>query len=180
MRSLFPDECFQNVDYGNTKIHQLKSAEYNDEGEIVVKNKDAFLLTQWLERGVFAALGEQYLNSMIFSIFFTEPGSGKEILLENYEFKITYNDETSAKINGAPIISKDDVKLQATKFVRSLVEFSNTLDDLPPERWITMSLTVRILCLLLYAHSLLLRISTQRRPPVLMSQNFSRQATTNI
>lgn len=146
MRHLFPEDCFQCVDYGNTKIHQLKSAEYDSNGEVVVKNADAFLLTQWLERGVFDALNREYLNSLVFSIYMKHPQTGADLLLENYDFKMTYKSEAPATMNGVPIISKEDLKLQASKFVRCLVEFSNTLDNLPSERWVTLSLTVSISC----------------------------------
>lgn len=37
-----------------------------------------------------------------------------------------------------PLTSKEGLKAQAKRFVRSLVEFSGTLDELPPSRWITI------------------------------------------
>ena len=146
MRHLFPDDCFQTVDYGNSKIHQLQSAEYDEQGNLSVRNGDAFLLTQWLEKGVFAALTNEYLNTLTFSVFMKHPKTGKDLLLENYEFKITYHNKSSpTTLNGVPLVSKEGIKTQASKFIRSLVEFTNTLDDLPAERWITLSLTVNMM-----------------------------------
>ena len=142
MRSLFPDDCYQEIQYGNSRIHQLQSAEIDDNGETVVRNKDAFLLTQWLERGVFAALTNEYLNAMTFSIFTKHPTTGQDLLLENYEFKICYGGGIAPTLNGVSLHSKEDVKAQASKFIRSLIEFANTLDSLPEERWITLSLGV--------------------------------------
>ena len=126
--------------YGKTEIRQLKSADYDSEGQVRVRNNDAFLLTQWLERGVFDALSQEFLSSMIFSIMMKHPTEGYEIVLENYEFGITFREDHTATVNGVPLISKDDLKNQSTKFVRMLIEFANTLDELPVERWITISL----------------------------------------
>ena len=144
MRSLFPDDCYQEIQYGNSKIHQLQSAEIDDEGETVIRNKDAFLLTQWLERGVFDALAKEYLTAMTFSIFTKHPTTGQDLLLENYEFKLNYGNGAAPVMNDVPLHSKEDVKAQASKFIRSLIEFANTLDSLPEERWITLSLGVSI------------------------------------
>ena len=141
MRDLFPAEMFKSVAYGNTTVHQLLSAEKDSNGETIVLNKDAFLLTQWLEKGVFIALNQEYLRSMTFSIFTKHPQSGIDIPLESYEFRLSYGD--TAGINGVNLSSKEKLKQQASKFVRSLVEFSNTLDDMPTDRWITLSLSVR-------------------------------------
>lgn len=205
LRQMFPEECFRDIEYGNCKLSQLQCAEIDDNGVTVIKvtewnvmwvmvikrcwqDQNAFLLTQWLERGVFAALNHEYLHTMVFSVFTTHPQTGKDVLLENYEFKIGYpreeeqddqqyldDDTTTGKnnnnnrtkpmksarkklsefnstkkgisnnvmtVNNVPIHSKDDVKAQANKFIRELIQFTRTLDELPPNRWITISLTV--------------------------------------
>ena len=52
MRNLFPENCFDTKDYGQTKIRQLKSASLNDsDGKLTIFDDDAFVLTQWLEKG---------------------------------------------------------------------------------------------------------------------------------
>jgi meiosis-specific protein HOP1 len=145
MRHLFPDDCYRQIEYGSSRIHQLHSAEVDDKGNVTVKNKDAFLLTQWLEKGVFAAMTEEYLHSLVFSVFTRHPKTKEDLLLENYEFKVAYTDDPgTVKVNDISLHSKEDVKLQAAKFIRSLIEFTNTLDDLPEDRWITLSITVLV------------------------------------
>jgi hypothetical protein len=143
MRELFPEYCFKRKAYGSAEIHQLQGAQEESDGEISVTNENAFLLTQWLEQGVFEALQEQYLNTMTFSIYCAHPITGKDLLIENYEFKVSYPEgEEPARINNVELTSKDAVKNQAIKFIRSLTQFTQTLDKLPADRWITLSLTV--------------------------------------
>ncbi len=113
-------------------------------GEVSIINEEAFLVTQWLERGVFLALEHEYITSMVFAIFTKDPKSKADILLETYEFRITYpsQDHHFPQINDVDLTSKDAVKNQAVKLIRSLTEFTATLDNLPEERWITMELKV--------------------------------------
>ena len=40
------------------------------------------------------------------------------------------------------LTNKENLKSQATMFIRKLVEFTNTLDVPPPDKWISMVLTV--------------------------------------
>jgi hypothetical protein len=127
IRDLFPKDCFKNKQYG----------------ELTVTHTDAFLLTQWLESGVFAALEDEFLTSLVFAVYTKHPITELDLLIETYEFKISYPDGSGvAKVNDIPLISKDTVKSQAAKFIRSLTEFTSTLDILPEERWITLQLKV--------------------------------------
>lgn len=152
IRDLFPKECFKNKPYGNVEIHQLQGAKKEEDGEIYVTHPNAFLLTQWLEQGVFGALEKEYLSSLIFAIYTCHPVTGQDILLETYEFKTTYQGEgASAKINDVHLCSKDIVKNQAAKFIRSLTEFVGTLDTLPDSCWITLQLKV-IVFIFLHHH----------------------------
>lgn len=105
-------------------------------------NDEAFLITQWLEKGVFAALETEYLSSMTFAIFKRHSTTGVDTLLETYEFKFTYNSGNSIALNGVELHSKEVVKGQAAKLIRSLTEFTSTLCDLPFERWLTIELKV--------------------------------------
>ena len=50
------------------QIHQLDSAAQQPDGTITIHNHEAFMLTQWLERGVFKALEEQYLQVLFFCV----------------------------------------------------------------------------------------------------------------
>lgn len=78
---------------------------------------------------------------MKFAIFTKHPTSGLDLNLENYEFKMSYqNNNEPATVNGVPLVSKEGLKFQAKRFIRSLVEFTNTLDDLPENRWLTIQL----------------------------------------
>lgn len=125
------------------EIHQLQGATREDDGEILVTHPDAFLLTQWLEQGVFQALELEYLSTVTFAIYSSHPITGEDMLLETYEFKVSYQGEQSAKINDVSLVSKEAVKNHAAKFIRSLTEFSGTLDSLPDTCWITLQLKVR-------------------------------------
>jgi meiosis-specific protein HOP1 len=164
MRGLFDDKCFKTIPYGGIDIHQLESAVEDDNGVITKKNNEAFQLTQWytiyiisrynlsnyyilicnkyrLERGVFDSIEKGYVSSMKFAIFTKHPISGLDLNLENYEFKMSYqNNNEPATVNGVPLVSKDGLKFQAKRFIRSLVEFTNTLDSLPDNRWLTIQL----------------------------------------
>ena len=142
VRDIFPRGCFKNKPYGNVDIHQLQGAKKEENGDIIVTHPDAFLLTQWLEQGVFHALEQEYLSSMTFAIYSRHPITKDDILLESYEFKTTYQGEGSAKLNNISLVSKESVKGQAAKFIRSLTEFSGTLDTLPDNCWITLQLKV--------------------------------------
>eukprot|EP01038_Epipyxis_sp_PR26KG_P004772 gene4772-6694_t len=141
MRDLFPTSCYKNQQYGSIEIHQLRGAEKDDIGEVIVNNQEAFLLTQWIEKGIFSALESEYLQSVTFAIFSYHPITNESIVLETYEFKVSYqNQNGSASINGASMFSKESLKQQAGKFIRSLTEFTSTLDELPSDRWITIQL----------------------------------------
>jgi hypothetical protein len=143
MRDLFPRDCFKNKEYGSIEIHQLQGAKREDTGQITVTHQEAFLLTQWLERGVFHALEAEYINAMTFAIYTKHPATGSDLLLETYTFKISYFKNGDAPmINDIALYTKECVKNQAAKFIRSLTEFSGTLDELPENRWLTIQLKV--------------------------------------
>lgn len=89
-------------------VHILQAGDEDSEATeyVTVRNKDAFLLTQWLEKGVFEAIEKGYLGQMKFAIFTKHQKSGLDLLLETYDFKMSY--PTSADplsrttINGKP------------------------------------------------------------------------------
>lgn len=80
---------------------------------------------------------------MIFAIFCKNKETNEDILLETYQFHVNYpiNDNVPMGLNGVAM-TKDTLKKQAVTFIRSLVEFSSTLEVLPDERWLTIKLTV--------------------------------------
>lgn len=128
-----------------THIYTLEPASESGNKEILVKNQDAFNVTQWLERGVFRALEDQYLEQLTFAIFSSHPVTGADQLIETYDFKCTYPSLGSdgrvskPKMNNQSL-DKSALKTQANKFVRSLIEFSSTLEEIPENRWITLEL----------------------------------------
>lgn len=150
MRDIFPKECFKNKDYGTVPIHQLQGAQKEADGTVSITHQDAFLLTQWLEKGVFKALEAEYLHSLTFALYTKHPISGEDLLLEVYEFKLGYQQNSNGgassaacappMVNNVPLHSKETVKNQAGRLIRSLAEFTGTLDSIPEERWITLQL----------------------------------------
>lgn len=142
IRDIFPRDCFKKKEYGSIDIHQLQGGHKDDSGTILVNNYEAFLLTQWLEKGVFSALESEYLSSLTFALYSKHPITKADILLETYEFKVSCPQNEPAKINDVALLSKDSVKTQAALFIRSLTEFASTLDVVPSERWITLQLKV--------------------------------------
>lgn len=153
-RDIFPGSCFKRREYGSEKmsahIYTLEPAVMDGE-DVVVRNQDAFNVTQWLEQGVFKALEDQYLDQLTFAIFTSHPITGDDMLLETYEFKCTYPGISAdgkiikPKMNNQSL-DKQALKSQANKFVRSLIEFSSTLEDIPEERWITIELAYTANC----------------------------------
>jgi hypothetical protein len=108
-----------------------------------------------IEKGVFDALNKEYLSSLTFTIFSKHPINQQDLPLESYEFKVAYADENQpARINGVNLATKDQLKSQASKFVRSLVEFSSTLEELPHDRWITLTISVGSITTFSYFHFL--------------------------
>jgi meiosis-specific protein len=108
---------------------------------LIVKNDDAFLLSQWLEKGVFDALEKSYLKSLTFAVYAKEKDQDEGILLETYQFLVEYGDEKQIKLNGVTM-NRENMKKQAVTFIRCLVEFTGTLDELPDDRYLTMRLAV--------------------------------------
>ena len=120
----------------------LLGAHKDESGTISVDNYEAFLLTQWLEKGVFSALELSYLSALTFAVYSKHPITKEDILLETYEFRVTCPENGPARVNEVDLLSKETVKTQAAMFIRSLTQFASTLDILPSERWITLQLKV--------------------------------------
>ena len=157
-RNLFPLSCFRKREYGNpkgletaTSIHTLEPAHENSSGKVDVVNTDAFKLTQWLEQGVFSALEDQYIKKMTFCILTAHPSTGEDVILETYDFHLNYTTVGSngkkhpVMVNGEKI-TKQTLKAQANKFVRSLIEFSATLDEVPETRFLQIQLEYQSNC----------------------------------
>lgn len=70
VRQLFQEDCFKQLPYGGFNIHQLECASVDENtGELIIRNNEAFTLTQWLERGIFPAIEKGYIDSKNHSSF---------------------------------------------------------------------------------------------------------------
>ncbi len=113
-RNLFPQNCFTEKPYGGPEmpiVHQLESARVDENGQLEILHKDAFLLTQWLEKGVFEALEKKYLKSVTFAII--KGNDIAETLLETYSFSVNYtevNGKLLPSFNGV-IATKDNLRV---------------------------------------------------------------------
>lgn len=92
-----------------------------------------------MEKGVFDALEKSYLKSLTFAVYAKESDESEGILLETYQFLVEYGDEKQIKLNGVTM-NRENMKKQAVTFIRCLVEFAGTLDELPEDRYLTMKL----------------------------------------
>jgi hypothetical protein len=81
----------------------------------------------------------KYLKSLTFAVY-TKDSAGLDVLIETYAFAFEYPTDAPAKINGQDM-DRDNMKKQAVSFIRCLVEFAGTLDELPEDRWLTLKLT---------------------------------------
>lgn len=99
------------------------------------------IIKRWLERGVFDALEQSFLKSMTFAVYATDKTGQEDILLETYQFCVEYTREKKIKLNGLEM-NRETLKKQAVTFIRCLIEFTSTLDELPEDRYLSMKLTV--------------------------------------
>eukprot|EP00750_Incisomonas_marina_P010111 INCI16244.1.p2 GENE.INCI16244.1~~INCI16244.1.p2 ORF type:complete len:346 (-),score=62.88 INCI16244.1:2271-3308(-) len=141
LRALFPEKVFSLKHYAEgVPVHALtpgKEIEGSDELEII--DKEAWMLTRWLEDGVFMALEKQYLKSMTFCIY-TQPNQSKpRTLVESYSYEVEYPEAGKAQVHlaGSSQGSASDrfamgrVRAQAISLMRGLVTMCSTLKPLP-------------------------------------------------
>lgn len=109
----------------------------------------------WLELGVFDALQHKYLEVVLLQVFAgqvdnakggKEAGKQKE-LLECFSFNVSYgSDGAHFQLSGMegvhatsrPQDSKDHIKMNTSDVLRTLVELTNSLRPLPPNRILSM------------------------------------------
>lgn len=58
---------------------------------------DYFNCFQWLEKGVFAALAEEYLKTLTFAVY-TKDSTGSDTLIETYSFSFEYSGNGPSKL----------------------------------------------------------------------------------
>mmetsp|Transcript_6980 Transcript_6980/g.14464 ORF Transcript_6980/g.14464 Transcript_6980/m.14464 type:complete len:151 (-) Transcript_6980:3584-4036(-) len=92
MRNLFPDDCYTDATVGNLQGFKKLRPE----------NDQVAKLIEWIERGVFAALEEKYLSSIVFEIY--EGCTGRDStagqgtpskVVESYTFDVQYPESLS-------------------------------------------------------------------------------------
>ncbi|RUP49271.1 HORMA domain-containing protein [Jimgerdemannia flammicorona] len=161
LRSLFPEENYEDESVGNISLKTLKRG-YSQEAD---------KLLDWLETGIFDALNRHYLRAFILGIHLDPKHPNR--LAECYTFKIAYPDgepqmciERSGEdsqstevwdsadvfsrmrgtggngVEGKPCrtITVGEVKKSVQQLLRRLILLTQTLKPLPDNRFITMKL----------------------------------------
>ncbi|CAM9098815.1 unnamed protein product, partial [Laminaria digitata] len=140
LRNIFPGSCFQERSYAGMRIYQLDAASRDaSTNETVIRNHQAYMLTKWLESGVFEAVERRYLRRMEFIILSPELNNPRE----SYSFELDYPEDEndhSMMFSGTKVTNVESTKGQLIKLIRSLIQFSNTLEELPKERVINIKL----------------------------------------
>ena len=78
---------------------------------------------------------------MTFAVYATGKNGKEDMLLETYQFAVDYTPDKEVKLNGMTM-NRETLKKQAVTFIRCLIEFTSTLEELPDERFLSMKLTV--------------------------------------
>ena len=137
-RALFPPDCFPQKKLSGIAVQHLQCKTKNKlTNKVIVHNEEGALLTSWLEEGVFDALQKRYLKTLQFAV--TNGDDAGDNVLESYHFEFKYPSSETFQVND-DAIDAGKLKAQAQKLMRNLTELSNTLDDLPDARAITMAL----------------------------------------
>ena len=89
LRNMFPHDCFTTKKYvDDLFIQALTPAQEVAGSQPSIRNEEAWMLTRWLEEGVFVALEKQYLKSMTFSVYSGTIES--RTFEESYIYEVTY------------------------------------------------------------------------------------------
>eukprot|EP01080_Neovahlkampfia_damariscottae_P005643 gene5643-9459_t len=132
LRNLFPDESFQQRSLVGIQINSL-----------LPKSKEAQTLIDWMEKGVFDAINKKYLKKLIFGVSKDQKNDFKS-MIESYEFIFEYPedgvilkmDETKSRVAQ----TKEDIKLSIQAMIRTIVTLSQSLNNLPSTRYLSMKL----------------------------------------
>ncbi|CAM9800152.1 unnamed protein product [Ascophyllum nodosum] len=140
LRNIFPNSCFKRRAYAGLHIYQLDASSRDEStNETVIHNEEAYMLTKWLECGVIAAIELKYLRRVEFIIACPELGQP----LESYSFEMDYpenKEDHDMTFNGNKITTLDNIKGHVIQLIRSLMQFSDTLSEVPSERVVNMKL----------------------------------------
>ncbi|CCF56429.1 hypothetical protein KAFR_0B01300 [Kazachstania africana CBS 2517] len=149
LRGLFPDENFIDQRFVPEKVdknYNKQTASHANSIKIKTllrgKSKDADLLLDWLEKGVFQSVKLRYLKMLSLEIFLDEDNPAE--LIENYCFKFDYNfndNSVSMKINDdKDSISLLDSRKMAQQLMRRFIIITQSLDPLPQKKFLNMKL----------------------------------------
>ncbi|XP_058099742.1 meiosis-specific protein ASY1 [Magnolia sinica] len=144
IRGLFPEKYFndKSVPALEMKIKKL-----------MPMDAESRRLIDWMEKGVYDALQKKYLKTLLFCVCEAIEGP----MIEEYSFSFSYsssdNEEVHMNVNrigdkkqGATFkantldITPNQMRSDACKMVRTLVQLMRTLDRMPEERTILMKL----------------------------------------
>mmetsp|Transcript_1335 Transcript_1335/g.3081 ORF Transcript_1335/g.3081 Transcript_1335/m.3081 type:complete len:722 (-) Transcript_1335:726-2891(-) len=135
-REIFPMSCFNTNDFLSFDIYQPVAKTGNSAAA-------AYTFRERVEEGVFKALEDEFLSVLVFAIYTKHPISGKEELLETYEYEFSYSDGSEVVVDA--LISKDAVKEQMTDLILSVTSFLATLNTRevegavkPASRWCSL------------------------------------------
>ncbi|XP_021733912.1 meiosis-specific protein ASY1-like [Chenopodium quinoa] len=145
IRGLFPEKYFndKNVPALEMKIKKL-----------MPMDPESRRLIDWMEKGVYDALQNKYLRTLLFSICEAIDGP----VIEEYAFSFSYPNAQSQEVcmnfnrtgnkkqggsfkcNSTDEVTPNQMKSSACKMIRTLVQLMRTLDKMPEERTILMKL----------------------------------------
>ncbi|XP_021761559.1 meiosis-specific protein ASY1-like [Chenopodium quinoa] len=145
IRGLFPEKYFndKNVPALEMKIKKL-----------MPMDPESRRLIDWMEKGVYDALQNKYLRTLLFSICEAIDGP----IIEEYAFSFSYPNAQSQEVcmnfnrtgnkkqggsfkcNSTDEVTPNQMKSSACKMIRTLVQLMRTLDKMPEERTILMKL----------------------------------------
>lgn len=110
-------------------------------------------LIDWMEKGVYDALQNKYLKTLLFCVCETVDGP----MIEEYSFSFSYSNSDSQEVsmninrsgtkkggsfkcNSTTEITPSQMRSSSCKMVRTLVQLMRTLDKMPEERTVLMKL----------------------------------------
>ncbi|KAH0672398.1 hypothetical protein KY290_026596 [Solanum tuberosum] len=144
IRGLFPEKYFsdKSVPALEMKIKKL-----------MPMDAESRRLIDWMEKGVYDALQNKYLKTLLFCVCETIDGP----MIEEYAFSFSYSSSDSEEVsmnvnrvgmkkggtfksNSTTEITPNQMRSSACKMVRTLIQLMRTLDKMPEERTILMKL----------------------------------------
>lgn len=153
LRGLFPDDCFVKMRYGlNRSATDYQAFTVENDGKTKAderdadrrgtkitrlcrgKSKEADVLLDWLENGVFRALEDSQLKALQLAIYLDE--SQPDIITESYTFSFSYLDgQNIPEINITDIhghkVTVNDASKGAQQMTRRLLTITEGLPALP-------------------------------------------------